>query len=66
MQIHFFGYFLSKIGFSAASKILPEICPYTSRNKALGLSPQRGTLLDNSLKRRAFVRPIAATRKDGR
>jgi hypothetical protein len=57
---------LSKNSFFAGHEIRPEIQPYSSRNKALGLLPQRGTVLDNSLKRRASRPANAATRKDGR
>jgi hypothetical protein len=66
VQFRFFVRFLGENGFSVASKLPPEIPICGSKNRPLCLLPQRGTFLDNPLKRRAFRPATAATRKDGR
>jgi nitrogen regulatory protein P-II 2 len=65
VQIHFFVCFLGERGTLAARKIPAGINNYSSENIGLGLLPRRGTLLDNSLKRRAS-RPADGSNTEGR
>jgi len=66
VQIHFYVCFLGEMAILAGRKIPPKIRTSDNKYNDLWIPPHRGTVLDNSLKRRTFVRPMAATRKDGR